>query len=125
MNYAALSTTEIPVSVRPDIARRLQRAKNYVETHFDRQIGLNDMAGQAFMSSAHFLRQFKREFGSTPYQYLTQCRLQAAKKLLRETDTAITEIVFASGFGNRSAFSRLFKERCGVSPLEYRRINNP
>jgi len=123
MNYAALRNAEIPASVRPDIARRLQRAKSYVETHYDRQIGLDDMASQAFMSSAHFLRQFKREFGSTPYQYLTQCRLHAAKKMLRNTDIAITEIVFASGFGNRRAFSRLFKERCGVSPLEYRRLN--
>ncbi len=120
MSYAVLEQ-EIVSPVRPDIARRLERAKTYVETHFDRPIGLDDIAGQAFMSSAHFLRQFKREFGHTPYQYLTSCRLEAAKKMLRETDTAITEIVFASGFGNRSAFSRLFKERCGVSPLEYRR----
>ncbi len=108
-------------STRPDIARRLHRARRYVENNYDRHIGLDDIAQQAFMSSAHFLRQFKREFGQTPYQYLTRCRLNAAKELLATTDLAITEIVFASGFGNRSAFSRLFKERCGVSPLEYRR----
>lgn len=107
--------------LRPDIVRRLNRARQFVEDHFDRHIRLDDMAAAAFMSSAHFLRQFKQQFDITPYQYLTECRLLAAQKLLVETETAITDIVFASGFGNRSAFSRLFKERCGLSPLEYRR----
>lgn len=112
-----------PRKLRPDIVRRLHRARQFVEDNYDRQIRLDDMAAAAFMSSAHFLRQFKQQFEITTYQYLTECRLQAARKLLLETDTAITDIVFASGFGNRSAFSRLFKERCGLSPLEYRRRN--
>jgi len=106
---------------RPDIVRRLKRARDFIEQNYDRHISLDDMAAAAFMSSAHFLRQFKDEFGLTPYQYLTECRLRAAQELLINTEIAITDIVFASGFGNRSAFSRLFKERCGVSPLEYRR----
>jgi AraC-like DNA-binding protein len=106
---------------RPDIIRRLHRARDFIEQNYDRHISLDDMAASAFMSSAHFLRQFKDEFGLTPYQYLTECRLRAAQELLINTEIAITDIVFASGFGNRSAFSRLFKERCGVSPLEFRR----
>ena len=107
--------------LRPDIVRRLNRARKFVDDNYDRHIRLDDMAASAFMSSAHFLRQFKQQFDITPYQYLTGCRLKAAQKLLLDTEIAITDIVFASGFGNRSAFSRLFKERCGVSPLEFRR----
>lgn len=107
---------------RPDIIRRLRRSRDFIEDNYDRHISLADMAAAAFMSSAHFLRQFKHEFGLTPYQYLTECRLRAAQELLISTQVAITDIVFASGFGNRSAFSRLFKERCGVSPLEFRRM---
>lgn len=107
---------------RPDIIRRLRRSRDFIEDNYDRHISLSDMAAAAFMSSAHFLRQFKHEFGLTPYQYLTECRLRAAQELLISTQIAITDIVFASGFGNRSAFSRLFKERCGVSPLEFRRM---
>ena len=107
--------------LRPDIVRRINRARKFVDDNYDRHIRLDDMAASAFMSSAHFLRQFKQQFDITPYQYLTGCRLKAAQKLLLDTEIAITDIVFASGFGNRSAFSRLFKERCGVSPLEFRR----
>ncbi len=107
--------------LRPDIERRLNRARDFIEDSYDRPIRLDDMAASAFMSSAHFLRQFKQQFDITPYQYLTECRLRAAQKLLVDTNIAITDIVFASGFGNRSAFSRLFKERCGLSPLEFRR----
>ena len=108
--------------LRPDIVRRLNRARQFIEDNYDSHICLDDMAAAAFMSSAHFLRQFKQQFRITPYQYLTDCRLQAAQELLLNTEIAITDIVFASGFGNRSAFSRLFKERCGVSPLEFRRL---
>ena len=108
--------------LRPDIVRRLNRSRQYIEDQYDRHITLDDMAAAAFMSSAHFLRQFKQQFDITPYQYLTECRLQAAQELLLNTEIAITDIVFASGFGNRSAVSRLFKERCGVSPLEFRRL---
>ncbi len=108
-------------SRRPDIIRRLERARHFIDDNYDRSICLADMAAAAFMSSAHFLRQFKREFGLTPYQYLTERRLHAAQELLVTTEIAITDIVFAAGFGNRSAFSRLFKERMGVSPLEFRK----
>ncbi|MDJ0654739.1 MAG: AraC family transcriptional regulator [Xanthomonadales bacterium] len=109
--------------MRPDIVRRLHQARQFIEDNFDSPICLDDMAASAFMSSAHFLRQFKQQFSITPYQYLTHCRLQAAQKLLRNTEIAITDVVFASGFGNRSAFSRLFKERYGVSPMEFRRLH--
>lgn len=109
--------------LRPDIVRRLNRARKFVEDNYDRHIQLDDIAASAFMSSAHFLRQFKQQFDITPYQFLTECRLHAAQRLLIDTQISITDIVFASGFGNRSAFSRLFKERCGISPLEFRRRN--
>jgi len=106
---------------REDIANRLDHAKEMIETEFERPLSLDDMASVACMSSAHFLRQFKSYVGATPYQYLTQCRLNAAREMLTNTQFAITDIVFASGFGNRSAFSRLFKEKCGMSPMEFRR----
>lgn len=105
------------------VVRRLRKARELIETDFDQPLCLSDLAAAAFMSDAHFVRQFRREFGLTPYRCLTDRRLQAAKDMLRTSRMPVTDIVGAAGFGNRSAFSRLFKNRFGVSPQEYRMRN--
>ncbi len=99
---------------------RLKVSMEYIEANFERPLSLQEIADTVFMSKAHFLRQFKKYFDITPHQYLTQCRLRAARYLLQHSDVSITEIVYASGFKNRSSFSRMFKQHCGCSPLEYR-----
>ena len=105
------------------VVRRLRKARELIETDFDQPLCLSDLAAAAFMSDAHFVRQFRREFGLTPYRCLTDRRLQAAREMLRSTRMPVTDIVGAAGFGNRSAFSRLFKNRFGLSPQEYRMQN--
>lgn len=92
----------------------------YIEENFERPLSLQEIADAVFMSKAHFLRQFKKQFKVTPHQYLTHCRLKAARYLLAHSDVSVTEIVFASGFRNRSAFSRMFRQHCDCSPIEYR-----
>jgi AraC family transcriptional regulator len=98
----------------------LRRARRFIEDHYEQSIGLDEMAAEACMSRPNFLRQFKGQFGLPPYRYLLECRLRAAQELLITTDMPVTDVVLAAGFGNRSAFSRLFKERQGISPQEFR-----
>ncbi len=102
------------------VVLRLERARRLIDESFDQPLRLKDIAAAAFMSEAHFVRQFHAEFGITPYRCLTERRLLAARRLLEETAMPVTEIVSAAGFGNRSAFSRLFKARVGLSPQAYR-----
>ncbi|MEM9304468.1 MAG: AraC family transcriptional regulator [Pseudomonadota bacterium] len=108
---------------RAHVVRRLKLARQLIEEHYDQTLALADLAAAAFMSEAHFVRQFRDEFGVTPYRCLTDRRLRAACRLLERTAMPVTEIVVATGFGNRSAFSRLFKSRLGVSPLAWRRLS--
>ena len=107
-------------SRRAHVVRRLVRARNLIEEAYDQPLALADLAAAACMSEAHFVRQFHREFGVTPYRCLTQRRLTESKQLLAETTMPIADIVAAAGFGNRSAFSRLFKTHFGVSPQAWR-----
>ena len=106
---------------RAHLDQRLWRARRFIDTNFARNPALDDIAAHAFLSAAHFLRQFKLAFGVTPHQYLTERKLEHARDLLIHTRQPITDIVFASGFGNCSAFSRLFRKQVGCSPREYRR----
>lgn len=100
--------------------RRLIRAKAYADQQFLESPSLGELARIACMSEAHFVRQFKRAFDITPSRYVTAQKLERSRRLLAETGLDVTEILFASGFSNRSAFSRLFKQHFKVSPRQYR-----
>src|SRR5688500_15482476 len=63
---------------------------------------------------------FKQTFRVTLYEYLTQVRIQKAKDLLAYTDYPVSRVAADVGFPDASNFSKRFKQRTGVLPLEYR-----
>lgn len=72
------------------------------------------------MSRYHFIRLFKQSTGMTPYQYLTQCRLERAQHLLANTDLTIAEIAERVGFATHSHFTKVFRQHFSVTPKVYR-----
>ncbi len=103
-----------------EILRRLQRAKHFIDHAYDEPLTLKYIARQAYFSQHHFHRLFRREFGQTPHQYLTQKRLEHARELLRTTNQSVTEICFAVGFQSVGSFSTLFRRFEGKPPSHYR-----
>jgi AraC family transcriptional regulator len=99
---------------------QLQRVFDYIHNHLDQDVALEDIANVLSLSQYHFCRLFKQATGVTPYQYLTQRRIERAKKLLLTTKLTITEIAFAVGLSNHSSFTRLFRQYVGVSPKLFR-----
>ena len=110
-------------ATRLEIFKRLCLAKDYIESCYDEPISLGKLAKVACLSPHHFLRLFKAAFSLTPHQYLTNVRLQKALKLVREKDSPIIDVCHSVGFEDPSSFTRLFKRRFHVSPLEVRRAN--
>lgn len=98
--------------------RRIVEAKLFIDSHFADKIDLDNISNQASFSKYHFLRLFKASFGRSPHQYLTQVRLQEARKLLKN-NASVTEVCFAVGFESIPSFTRLFKRHNGISPKEY------
>jgi len=75
------------------------------------------------ITPVHYRRLFKTVVGVPPYQYLQQCRLSLAIRLLRkEKQLQIQQIAAECGFGSATEFSRFFKKQTGVPPLNYSRI---
>ncbi len=72
------------------------------------------------VSEAHFARSFKAAFGAPPHRYLLTRRLERAAALLRDTDLAITEIAFQTGWSSLGTFGRTFRDVTGESPGELR-----
>ncbi len=107
-------------STREELFRRLHIARDYIEASYLEKINLFTIADIANLSPHHFLRVFKQSFEVTPYQFVTQKRLELAQKWLRETEKDVTDICFDLGFESLGTFSRSFKARFMVSPSQYR-----
>jgi AraC family transcriptional regulator len=68
----------------------------------------------------HFSRLFKQSTGLSPYQYVTNSRIEKAKRLLVQTEEAINQIGQQVGFPNQSHFTNVFRKAMGVTPKAYR-----
>lgn len=97
----------------------LIRAVGYIESHVEDDIDLNDCARFTGVSRRQLERLFQRYLDSTPLQYLNKVRLQHARSLLTETDLSVMEVAVACGFGSSSYFSKVFRQRYGVSPHRF------
>jgi AraC-like DNA-binding protein len=101
-------------------ARHLLRAKDLADHRFAEPIDVEDMAGAAGLSRAHFSREFKQAFGVSPHAYLLTRRLERAAALLRTTDHSVIEICLDVGLQSVGSFTTSFKRTYGKAPAQYR-----
>ena len=101
-------------------ADRLLHARSILVADLSAPPTLDALAERIGMSHARLNREFKREFGSTVFEYLRLYRLEQAKFLLASSETSITEISHALGFASASHFASQFKAHFDLSPTAYR-----
>jgi AraC-like DNA-binding protein len=101
-------------------ARHLLRAKDLADARYFEPLGVDDLAGVAGLSRAHFSREFRRAFGESPHAYLLTRRLERAAALLRTTDNSVAEICLAVGLTSVGSFTTSFTRTYGMSPTAYR-----
>jgi AraC-like DNA-binding protein len=101
-------------------ARHLLRAKDLADARYFEPLGVDDLAGAAGLSRAHFSREFRRAFGESPHAYLLTRRLERAGALLRNTDRSVADICFSVGLQSVGSFTSSFTRTYGVSPTAYR-----
>lgn len=107
---------------RPLLSMRQEsRAKELLASHLDGDILVGDVAAACGMSRTSFMRGFRATTGTTPMQWLTQLRVENAKKLLQGSELSLAEIGARCGFGDQSHFTRVFSARTGVAPGVWRR----
>ena len=107
-------------TTRTELFRRLNNAKDYMISNYNKDISLNEICRYACLSETHFFRSFRQTFHCTPHQYLMQLRLAQSRHMLKHTNYEVKEIVSIIGFDCVSSFIRLFKNRFGVTPGNYR-----
>lgn len=92
----------------------------YIDAHYMEPIKLGSLAGVMGFSEGHFARIFRRDFGMTFVQYLTEYRIERSKELLEDTCVPIEQIAYRVGLNSYSYFCTCFKRSCGVSPGVFR-----
>ncbi|RDH75834.1 AraC family transcriptional regulator [Mycolicibacterium moriokaense] len=106
-------------------ARYLQRAKDFVDSHYADPITVADLAAAAGLSRAHFSRMFTRTFGESPRSYLQTRRLERAAALLRYTDRSVADVCVMVGLQSIGSFTTSFTRVYGRSPVAYRAAMPP
>jgi AraC family transcriptional regulator len=107
-------------STKEEIEKRLFLATDYIYSCFDQSISLERLAQVSCLSKFHFLRSFKEYFHETPHQFITRIRLEKSVHYLKHGEISMKEMTKKVGIENASSFSRLFHNRFGVYPSNYR-----
>ena len=108
------SSTKSPSGIEKSIC--------YIHEHFREEVNLKMLASKAALSEYHFLRQFKKDTGFTPHEYLINTRINQAKLLLKGTEASIGKIAEDCGFSNESAFIRTYRQHTGMTPGKFRKL---
>ena len=95
--------------------------KNYIYENFDQNLSLDVLGEVVHLHPAYLSKIFKEVTNMNLSAYITDIRMQKAAELLEQTELKVHEVMELIGYRKSQYFSRLFKERFGVTPVEYRR----
>lgn len=102
--------------------RRMEKSLLYIQGNFsDCGLSIAGLAAREHLSESRYRELFRRTFGISPSEAIAQTRISNACHLLQTTNMNITYIANCCGYQDIAYFSRLFKQKTGVSPTDYRK----
>lgn len=110
------SRTPLPVGELSNV----ERVASFIAEHYTESLSVEQIAQTVHLHPNYVMSLFRRSFGMSIIDYITQYRVSYAQCLLITTDTNVSEIALKAGFGSNSRFYTAFKKVCGQSPVAYR-----
>lgn len=98
-------------------------ADSYIENNLTADLSIDALCKKFNVSRNFLYEKFRTSFAVTVNEYVITKRLQRGKELLKTTDLSMADISEEIGIGSYTYFSKLFRDRYGLSPLAYRKIN--
>lgn len=119
--HRLLATIAESTSVQTESTEQaLSVAEAYLRQNYNKQISISDVANRVGMSIYYFTRQFHKQYGISPYEYLIMQRISNAKKLLLNSNMSIKQISKECGYNQPTTFIGAFKSRIGTTPSQFR-----
>lgn len=124
LNYISLLIENDNVDLNEDVSenfnlKRISEITLYLNENYRKDIMLDDLANIAQVSKYYLIRKFNDYYGLSPHQYITNLRINYAKKLLKSKKDFV-DVAIESGFYDQSHFIKCFKEYTGVTPMKYK-----
>ena len=98
----------------------VKHAVEYMTYHYDEKLKINDLADFIGINRSYLTSSFKKHMGCSPQEFLINLRVEKAKSLMKKTDMSINAVANAVGYPDQLAFSKVFKQHCGMSPRMYK-----
>ncbi len=112
-----LNDVQMPEGISPDV----YHCMNFIRSHTNEPIGVDDVAAHVHRSSSYMMKCFKKELGIQIGAFITRCKLEEAKSMLTYSNKTLAEISSYLCFSSQSYFQNLFKKQYGVTPMQYRK----
>lgn len=100
---------------------RIEQIIHYINTNYDKDLSLELLSKEFYISPYHLCHEFKKYTGRTLVEYLNITRIMHAQRKIMETSDSITDICSHTGFKNLTHFNRVFRSITGMSPSKYRK----
>ena len=114
-----------PENQRPNHEQSFLAVCNYIASHCAEPLTLERVAAYTGYSKCHFSRMFKSYTGMSFYDYFLRQRLIKCKQLLGDPSLSVTEAALRAGFGSIATFNRVFRQQEGMTPSQFRALNQP
>jgi len=100
---------------------KIVEAQLFIEKNYEHSLSIEGLAGRYYMSNRNFIRRFEAATGNTPLEYLQRVRIEAAKKLLENSNDSIDQVAFKCGYDDIGFFRKVFKRHVAINPKEYQK----
>ncbi|QOR66914.1 response regulator [Cytobacillus suaedae] len=131
LNYRQLrsETTNLLIEIKKSYdkhyenleANTIHQIKQYIMENSQQNISLETLSTKVGLSPIYISKMFKEKLGVNYIDFLTECRIEKAKKMLADPEKSIKEITLEIGYHEPNYFSKVFKKMCNVTPREYRK----
>lgn len=99
----------------------IKKALGYIQDNYGHSIRVADIAEYVCINRSYLYTLFREHVGSSPQEYLSDYRLARAKEFLRGIELSVESVAYSCGYRDPAAFGRAFKEKYGITPLQYRK----
>lgn len=120
VNYLLQQTYEYEEEARKG-QTIIEKINQYIRKHYMENIGRNDIAAEFFLTPEYLSRMYKKQTGISLKDYISECRIEQAKLLLKNGELRVSDVAEAVGFDNFTYFSTMFKKYTGMTPNQYRK----